>query len=183
MRFRGLATIAGLVICALIVGAVASPSRAASTRPDVSVSPPDGIYTCSWIAGHPAAALAAGVTCDPLTFFTQMAAPVTAPQPVTVTPDATGCHALPADGSRVGYGVYAWSAYEYSNWWQWNAQYGPANYEWYIQDTSGQNVLFHHEYDTAVHQRNTPGAANWRWGGHNVSRDTAENWWICYAVA
>ena len=43
-------------------------ATATAAKNPVTVLPPNGVYTCPWIATHPAAASLAQVTCDPSVF-------------------------------------------------------------------------------------------------------------------
>src|SRR5689334_15172084 len=109
----------GVAAAAVFVAIVAPGNPSAGYASSTSL-PPHGIYTCSWVASHPAAAADARVTCDPAVFFS---AQPNAAEAGTATglgdlappalPDANGCQPVPNDGGRVGKGVYAWSTYEY----------------------------------------------------------------------
>jgi hypothetical protein len=131
---RLFAALAACVVVAMIAVATASAKQT------VSALPPNGVYTCGWIATHPAAAARARVTCDASVFFSAMRqSPPIAGSVVTAlaspdTIDSTGCWDIPEDGSRISPGVYAWSSWEYANRWSWAAHYGPpVDYTWYIQ--------------------------------------------------
>jgi hypothetical protein len=146
--------------------------------------PPKGIYTCDWIAAHPAAAAAARVTCDAAVFSSGLSSQAGAPTGSASTPatpdtiDANGCQHVPNGGGRVGKGVFAWSTYEYSNQWAFNGFYSPSYYTFYIQRTDGTNAVYGPITDTQVHSIGL-GANVYRWGAQNHS-DTAQNWYACY---
>jgi hypothetical protein len=147
--------------------------------------PPNGIYTCDWIAAHPAAAAQAQVTCDASVFFAGLSGQTTAPTTSSAstpsspdTIDANGCQNVPNGGGRVGKGVWAWSLYEYSNQWSWYGRYSPSWYTFYIQKTDGTNYVYGPITDTSTHSIGI-GANVYRWGAQNHS-DTAQNWYVCY---
>lgn len=141
--------------------------------------PPNDIYTCDWIAAHPAAAIQAAVTCDPSVFFaaSESLALATAPG---AGPDANGCQPVPNNGSRVGQGVFAWSTYEYANDWVFYGNYSPADYTYYIQKTDGTNVVQQRITDVIAHEIGVQ-ANIYRWGAQNHS-STAQSWEVCYDV-
>lgn len=115
------AVVALALFTALVLPGGAAPSVGRGS------SPPGGVFTCEWIAAHPAAAAAARVTCDPATFFAATATAISAP----ATPLSQGCASVPSSGN-VGQGVFAWSSYEYSTFWGWYAFNSPADYTWYV---------------------------------------------------
>jgi hypothetical protein len=136
-----------LLACVIAAAAVVAPAEAGSGASGQSGAPPGGVYTCDWISNHQVAALNAGVTCDYVTFITQMTGFNAGPQSAAASglqPDCCGSCGFytsaeaPTDGSRVGEGVYAWGPYEYSNEYKFTANYDPAQYyEWYVENTSG----------------------------------------------
>lgn len=168
----------GLVVVLLVAAAavLAAPSSVASAT---TSGPPNGVYTCEWIAAHPAAAAQAQVTCDPV------ALPST-PFGPTVTPSASsrsmmlmdeGCQYLPTSGS-VGQGVFAWTSYKYTTRWSWFGNNTPASYTWYLQ-TSGGTYAWAFVSDANVHGVNAP-ANIYRWGAQNHS-STAQYWYVCWS--
>jgi hypothetical protein len=168
-----------LAVSALPVLAVTSSSAAGAALPPNGV-PPNGVYTCAWIAAHPAAAAQARVTCDPSGGPASASGSFGAGSVLT-TPDvidANGCQYVPGPTTRVGKGVWGWTTYEYASHWGWAANYGPADYTWYIQKTDGTNWVSGIIQDTAFHSINI--ASNvYRWGAQNHS-STAEQWYVCY---
>src|SRR4051812_38759046 len=129
-----------LAACALLGTLVVGTASAA--KPTAAAFPPNGVYTCNWITLHPAAAAQAQVTCDPAAFSVTMSAPAPIAGPsvaILASPDiieSTDCWNIPEGGGSVSPGVFAWSSFEYSNWWTWNANNapnGPIDYTWYIQ--------------------------------------------------
>jgi hypothetical protein len=162
-----------LAIAGVVGASVAVSTSSAAVRP---AFPPNGVYTCDWIAAHPAAAAAARVTCDPVVFSAGMSALDTM---APATPDANGCQPVPAGGGRVGKGVWAWlSTYEYANVWQWVGHYSPSWYTWYIKKTNGTTQVWGENYDTSAHSVGVPSNV-YTWGAQNHS-DTAQNWTVCY---
>jgi hypothetical protein len=170
------------LIAALAAGFLASVAPAAS-----GVGPPNGVYTCPWIATHPSEALAARVTCDATMF-----ALVTAPSPVArltadvpetstsagMTPDSLGCTYVPNSGN-IGQGVFGWTGYEYSNHWEFTPTYSPDTYTYYIQTSGGNPYTSGNEYDPYTHTVNVP-ANIYRWGVQNHSTQV-NNWYVCYS--
>jgi hypothetical protein len=161
-----------LTISSLAAISIASPTATGALR---LTSPPNGVYTCSWIASHPAAAAAARVTCDPTVFFAATSSSATE---TPVTPMNTDCQPVPNGGGRVGKGVFAWSTYQYAHIWQIKGNYSPSYYTWYVQKTNGVNYVYNVEFDTATHTVGVPNNI-YRMGAQNHS-ETAQNWNVCY---
>ncbi len=165
---------------AVVAFAVSTASvSAAATGSAVSALPPNGVYTCSWIAAHPAAAAQARVTCDPsgaLAASGAMPAGSAVATPDSI--DASGCQTIPSPTTRVGKGVWAWTLYEYAGSWAWISNYSPAWYTWYLQKTDGTNYAHGEILDAGYHSLGV--ASNvYRWGAQNHS-STAEQWYVCY---
>lgn len=143
--------------------------------------PPNGVYTCIWIAAHPSDAALAGVSCSPVAppvvpgaFGAFIAAPA--------APLVSGevCLSIPGSG-KVGMGVFAWTpAYYYSNYWDIDTNDTPPNYTWYIQKIDGTNVWAESETDIQIHSH-MPAANDYRGGAQNHS-GTATSWRICHAA-
>lgn len=171
------------ILLALLIGVTVSLTAAVAPA-SARGGPPHGIYTCDWIAAHPAEAAQARVTCDASVFFAGLSSQGTTPAGTASVPntpdtiDANGCQHVPNGGGRVGKGVFAWSTYEYSNQWAFNGFYSPSYYTFYIQRTDGTNAVYGPITDTQVHSLGL-GANVYRWGAQNHS-DTAQNWYACY---
>jgi hypothetical protein len=101
--------------------------------------------------------------------------------PTTVTATGNLCNYIPASG-KVGQGVYAWSNYEYADYWNFSDYSSPYNYEWYLQKLDGTNQ-YHDSYSgsgfDSIHEEKNLGYTNRRWGGHNLS-STAAYWYVCH---
>jgi hypothetical protein len=182
----------GAVVLLLIAGFIAAANLAsaatnATTKTFGSVVPPNGTYTCAWIAAHPAEALAAQVTCDS-SLFSLATAPnaiVTLTQGLSpqrsggvgVHPDSNGCTYIPNTGN-IGSGVYGWSGYEYANSWTFTPSNSPATYTYYIQLTGPSPYTSGNEYDIYTHNVGVP-ANIYRWGVQNHS--VPNNWYLCYS--
>lgn len=184
-RFTRIARALTAITCATVVAAVAAVSASAGGS---AGTPPGDVYTCSWISQHPAEAAAAGVTCDPVVFFMETgpasqvgAAPVDDGPTITASPDNL-CNWIPAQPTLVGQGVYAWSNYEYADYWNFAAYSSPYNYEWYLQKLDGTNQ-YHGSYSgsgiDSVHEKSNLGFTNRRFGGHNLS-STPTHWYVCH---
>lgn len=151
--------------------------------------PASGVYTCAWISNHEAAASRAGVTCDPNVFFMQMSGLMPSPQPVVgsntgVTPLSTGIYGpvpVPTDGGRVGEGVYAWGPGEYSNYWNFWANYKFAYpglwYNWWVEKSSDNSVLVSGKGLDLSGQGPiiVPSYTTRKWGAQNKT-GVAQNW-------
>lgn len=160
------------LMLALWVG-VLSAAFLAATPAGAATSPPNGVYTCSWIAANPAAAAEARVGCGDLA-----STPTRVSEP-SASPLAQGCQNVPASGS-VGKGVFAWSTYEYATSWAWSTNLGgTVNYTWYIQQTTGVNYTHGDVFDNHLYQIGVPGNV-YRWGAQNHST-SAQSWHVCYS--
>lgn len=161
-----------------VVLPLAAASVVASNAAAAPPAPPNGVYTCDWIAHNPAAAMEAHVTCDPATFFAALAAPPTTTEAAATPQTATQVCPYVPNGYRVGKGVFAWSDYYNTTYWQWRGIYSPANYTWYIQGLDGLNYVHGDNYDTSWHQQSGLLYYTYRWGAQNHS-DTAQQWQTC----
>jgi hypothetical protein len=86
---------------------------------------------------------------------------------------------LPADGGRVGKGVWAWTPeYHYSNYWDIGIATANPYYTWYIQKVDGTNVYNQTVTDSAIHGHSLA-SNNYRAGAQNHSA-TAASWSICH---
>ena len=184
MNYRSAVRVIAFSITALVMVAVLSAGKVSRAQAGGSGAlPPNGVYTCDWIATHPAAAVRAGVTCSPIP------PPVVSDALVTpVDPSAAGrsgvhalsttCYSLPAVGA-VGKGVFAWSSgYPYTSYWDINVETSPPDYTWYIQNAGGTNVYNEHVLDLGVHSK-TLGYNYYRLGAQNHS-DTPAWWTFCH---
>ena len=175
--FRGTAKAAMLMACAGIAAAVMAGSALGQPPSSTQVvTPPGHVYTCPWIATHTEEALAAGVTCDAATFLLEMG-----PLPELAPADPGGNIWVPCCGNMVGPGVYAWSGYVYSNYWDWQP-FGNSNptYEAYIQNTSGVNK-YHRTFTGTAFWCTNISAASQRWGGHNIGTGSVHwnvDWYV-----
>ncbi|MEA2494888.1 MAG: hypothetical protein QOJ29_2799 [Thermoleophilaceae bacterium] len=148
----------------------------------VRANPPNGIYTCDWIANHPTAAAAAGVSCS------STPPPISAQDPMVILPastfgrdtldSGTYCFRLPTSG-YVGKGVFAWTAgYPYSQSWS-IIGYVAYDYTWYVQNSGGTNV--HVEAITDSYDHSTfPGWNYYREGAQNHANANVY-WGGCYS--
>jgi len=169
-RIVALLAIAGVLAASVAVSTSAAAGRSAAF-------PPNGVYTCDWIAAHPAAASAARVTCDPAVFSAAMSSPLSG----AASPDSllsTGCQPVPNGGGNVGQGVFAWSTYEYAHVWQIKGNNSPSDYTWYVKKTDGTTQAWNTESDTATHTVGVPFNV-YRMGAQNHS-GTPQNWTVCY---
>jgi len=178
-----------LLACVLgfVVGAVAVPVSAASSpgAPSASAAaapwllPASGVFTCDWIAAHVTAAAHWLVTCDPSALAAVDSMNAASGMNAGASPLTNDCQFVPASG-YVGKGVYAWSTYEYANFWQWfphtNPNGEPVAYTWYIQLTNGTNYIHGFQDQTSV---GVP-ANIYRFGAQN-NGDYATEWDVCYS--
>ncbi len=162
-----------VVLAACAAGAALAAGVASADRAKL---PPNGVYTCKWIAAHPLAAAQARVTCDASVFFAAMSSPISGPSAaILASPDSidsTGCWYIPA-GARISPGVYAWSAWEYANDWSWFANFGPpVDYTWYIQKSGPVTLNFDRVTDLGHADHNHA----LRYPTGNVRRLGFQNW-------
>jgi hypothetical protein len=179
---------------AVLVGAATAGSGVTKKATSTAV-PASGVYTCDWISSHVVAALRAGVTCDPVIFSTQMSGFMPSTQPVVTsntraTPLVNGIYGpvpVPANGDRVGQGVFAWGPGEYSNYWNFWANYKFAYsglwYNWWVEKSSDNSVLISGKgLDTSGQGPITVQSYTTRkWGAQNRT-GVAQNWtlyWGC----
>lgn len=153
-------------------------SYLASSVVAAPLAPPNGLYTCDWIAQNLVTATEARVTCDPATFRAALTAPLTASEATAPPQTATQVCPYVPNGYRVGKGVFAWSDYYNTTYWQWRGLYSPANYTWYIQGINGLNYLNGTNIDTAWDSRGGLMYYTYRWGAQNHST-TAQQWQTC----
>jgi hypothetical protein len=169
------------IVAALVAASFACVASAASTT-----APPNGVYTCSWIATHPAESLVARVTCDPTVFALATAPDAVAtlttgvPGPTSggVRPYSSACTYIPNVGN-IGQGVFGWSGYEYTNNFDFTPTYTPVTYTYYVQKSGGVAYTSGNEYDQYTHSVGLP-TNIYRWGVQNRSSQ-ANNWYLCYS--
>lgn len=177
--------LAGLVSSAALL--IGSASGEVGSRG--SASPPDGIYTCEWIADHPVEAVRAGVTCSRTPPPVVPGADTMFVNPASIGRTGTAsllstCFRLPASGS-VGQGVFAWSSgYPYTSYWDINVYFAP-DYTWYVQNVGGTNVYSEHVTNYNIHVASVangglPGSNYYRVGAQNHA-STAVHWQSCYS--
>jgi hypothetical protein len=166
-----------VVTTALILIAIAAPTRLLAAQGPSPLRPPGNVYTCEWIEAHPLEAAEARVTCDSGTFSGSFFVPLGTP---SLGPDATGCNWIPNSG-YVGQGVFAWTSYKYTSVWDWYPNpTGTQDYTWYMQ-TQSATVDFDRE-NTNDHLLWFNGATNiFRWGSQNHV-DAGRRWYVCWDV-
>jgi hypothetical protein len=176
-----------------LAGMVAPAASAGGPSNTQSVMPPGNVYTCDWISEHVAAGLRAGVTCDAITFFTEMTGFNVGPQPAdtsTAVVASGNClyhiTSVPTDGSRVGNGVFAWGPGEYSNCWTWKANYAmdPGGwYNWWVEKSSDNSVLISGQvWDTTWQgpiQVQTYAVRKWGAQNKGGTAQSWDSWWGC----
>lgn len=161
---------------------IASKGSLASNDP---LRPPGNVYTCPWIAEHPVEAAQARVTCDP-GFFTPTPFPSPAFTYDSMTPQASGCSYQPPSG-WIGQGVFTWTSFKYTNWWQWyeelplNPNDPTHDYTWYVQRQNGTTHSYDRVFDGATHGTGVIGANNYRWGAQNHV-DSIRRYFVCWDV-
>jgi hypothetical protein len=187
-----LARIGAALAACVLVGTLAV-ATASAQQTAASALPPNSVYTCDWISAHPAAAAQARVTCDPSLFFGAMSAPAPIAGPtaaILASPDiieSDGCWNIPESGGTVGPGVYAWSSWEYANYWNWSANNGwpngPIDYTWYIQIPGPTTVNYARVTDLShgdhSHVIQYPTGNNRRLGFQNHI-NPAQSWYHCH---
>lgn len=145
-----------------------SPAAVGSKSP---LKPPGNVYTCPWIAEHPREAEQAGVSCDEAR-FSAASLHISSKVYPFMDPLDSGCHYYPFDGSWIGQGVFVWTSYKYSDWWQWYEEL-PVNgtsahdYTWYVQKPGNITYVYDHVTDGAIHGTGVINSNNYRWGAQN----------------
>ncbi|TML59864.1 MAG: hypothetical protein E6G22_12380, partial [Actinobacteria bacterium] len=100
-------TVGALALAALVCSSAALAAGGPAAKRPPSGGPPGGVWTCDYIAAHPAAASAALVSCN---------GSVPAGATATSSPllpasgdflDVPPCKYVPLGGGKVGTGVYA----------------------------------------------------------------------------
>lgn len=172
-------------VSSVVVAAVIAPFALGGGAKDRQpATPPGGIYTCDWIAAHPAEAARAGVTCSPVPPPVMPGADSTLVDPTSIGRVASGpdsllytCFRLPSSG-EVGQGVWAWSnGYPYTSYWDINS-YFAHDYHWYIQNVGGTNVHVEHITDASIHSKSV--GSNYHRTGAQNHASTAVHWQSCY---
>lgn len=162
-----------------VIALVLVPSATAATKPARASGPPNGVWTCRYIAAHPAQAAAASVSCDPRGPV-RARARARAPRVLAFTPltALSPCARVPASGA-VSRGVYAWGNFQYFNYFS----YSPAVLEYftyYVQKMNGTNVQWGTDYQTNSHPVSV-GSNYYRWGAQN-NGDYVQSWVWCWSV-
>lgn len=164
------------VVTSVLVGTLVAAGTAAADPPAGTLKPPQGIFTCSWIAAHPAAAAAWNVSCSPVAPSGSPTVTSSTGSSIQPIPLANGCQTIPGVGQYVGKGVYAWTTYEYANEWGWTPHYSGVLFTWYLQKTG--NVTYAWNTGDSAGNINVP-ATNYRWGAQN-NDPQPNNWNVCY---
>jgi hypothetical protein len=96
------------------------------------------------------------------------------------TIDSNGCWDVPDYPNRISPGVYAWSAWEYSNQWSWYPHWGPpVDYTYYIQKPGPTTVLYQRFTDTGAHSIGLGAYNTYRWGAQNHTYPS-QSWYVCH---
>lgn len=154
-----------VAVCALAAAGVAAAAGHGQGGPK------NGVWTCGYIATHPAEAAAALVSCDPR-------GPVTVPGSDPVFSPLTPCARAPASGD-VSQGVFAWTGYTYFNYFS----YSPGVvqlFTYYVQKQDGTNVQSGQDTQTNSHPVNV-GANNYRLGAQN-NGSHVQHWTFCWSI-
>jgi hypothetical protein len=169
------------ILITLALAALAAPSTAVGARKS---GPPTGVWTCGYIASHPAEAAAAQVSCDGRG---PTAAPGMNPSSSTDTGlaptgadylDVPPCKYVPLGGGYVSQGVFAWSDLHYFNYFS----YSPAvveSFTYYIQKMDGTNVQHGDDSVTNSHYV-TVGYNYYYWGAQNHGTQV-QRWYFCWS--
>jgi hypothetical protein len=158
-----------------LIALVLVASATAATKQARASGPPHGVWTCGYIAAHPAQAAAASVSCSARGPVRARGHRVLAFMPMTAL---SPCARVPASGA-VGQGVFAWGNFQYYNYFS----YSPAVIEYftyYVQKQDGTNVQWGTDYQTNSHAVNV-GANYYRWGAQNNAA-YAQSWVWCWSV-
>lgn len=173
-----------VVVIIGIMSAVAASAAAAAPAASAGASwpqPADGVFTCNWIATHPAAAAHWNVGCTGLPSSSPDTSVTGAAPEGSVRPFANGCQWIPSATTYIGSNVYTWTTYEYANSWSWNLYTTDgywAYYHWYLQKTDGTNYL--NTNTSSMSGSVGVPANNYRWGAQNTSLSSYEQFLVCY---
>lgn len=146
----------------------------------VGAYPPDGIYTCAWIAANPTAATLARVSCraDGVNPGSQITPAEAADLATPSTPDTNPCQRVPGSGA-IGTNVYAATTFEYSTAWFWPTSSRGEPFWWYIKHTDGSNQAYNYSAGGGG-QLGVP-ANIYQWKVQNKGAD-AQYWdGVCYS--
>jgi hypothetical protein len=139
--------------------------------------PPDGIYTCSWIAANPTAATLAGVSCSPdMVNRGSSISPQQAAQLEPNSAESIGMARVPSSGA-IGQNVWAATSYEYTTAWSWNAGSQHETYTWYIKKTDDTTQKWGYGFDGG---ETTVPANIYRWKVQNTGQH-AQYWIVLYS--
>jgi hypothetical protein len=171
-------TVGVLAIAALVcTGAALAAGGPAAKRPP-SGGPPGNVWTCDYIAAHPAEAAAALVSCDgsvPAGATSTASSPLA---PTTLdTADVAPCKYVPLGGGYVSPGVYAWSDLDYMNLYS----YAPQTIQWFhywVQKTDGTTIQ--QGDDNVANEHYTPGGYNYLYWGARNDGYTVQRWNYCW---
>jgi hypothetical protein len=171
------------LLVAAAFAAFALPAAAAVPAGAPWLQPASGVFTCEWIAAHPAAAAHWLVGCgDTPVVASAIATPMTPLAPGGFSTQATLCQWIPSATTYVGNGVFTWTTYEYATSWKWTGSTLPSGgtyyYHWYLQ-TSG-NVTYAHDQTTFGSGSVGGPGQPYRWGAQNQWVD-AVHWQVCYS--
>jgi hypothetical protein len=159
----------------MVVASYVGTAAGAGSRPPGG--PPGGVWTCAYIAAHPAEAAAALVSCD-------ARGPVTVPGVTpavtsSVNAAATPCARVPASGD-VSQGVFAWmQSYPYFNYFSYSPSVTQL-FTYYVQKQNGQNVQSGQDTQTNSHPVSV-GANYYRLGAQN-NAPVFQHWVFCWSL-
>jgi hypothetical protein len=98
--------------------------------------------------------------------------------------ESNGCWDIPEGGGVISPGVYAWSSWEYANYWTWYAKQapnGPIDYTWYIQTTPNYGRVTDLGHGDVGHGPIQYSTGNNRRIGFQNHTYPAQNWYHCHA--
>lgn len=100
------------------------------------------------------------------------------PSPSGFAINATGCQRVPSTG-YISHGVYAQTAVEYSNYWDWSASSSGESFSWYVKTGSG-TIDSHGTSGGGAGASSVP-ANNHYWQVQNTGADP-QAWTACFDV-
>jgi hypothetical protein len=160
--------------------AVVSANAAVSQATAPWLAPDNQVFTCDWIAQHPAAAAHWLVSCDPAGPPPSAVAVASAAPSGGVGILANSCQWSPGGNQYASTNVFAWTTYEYATNWDWFVHTNPANqplaFHWYLQKTGGVGYL--NGTESPPSSITVPGQP-YRWGAMNEGYYPTA-WDVCY---
>ena len=173
-------SVGALAIAALVCSSAALAAGGHAAKRPPSGGPPGGVWTCDYIAAHPAEAAAALVSCDGSIPAGASAGSV-ASSALSPTSgdflDVPPCKYVPLGGGYVSPGVYAWSDLHYLD----TFSYSPQTiqwFHWWLERQDGSAAM--QGDDNVTNSHTNPGGYNYFYWGARNDGTTVQRWYYCW---